>query len=368
MVVQPSPGASAVPLSIEPVIGWRLWCIEWDKKGGVVLTSPMRPYRWRPMVPNHAGCHRHVGKQVPTAGCMCGMYAVSRLDRLPTAFGVGSSTGVGVVGSVAMWGRVVEHAHGYRGQLAYPDRIRLICRECFFSGREGVPTRIERDPLGNPLPACETHAIPGRDHGSFSPDELQQMLLSTYAVDPLPVESLHEAGFGVGHPSPNTFAAAAKAEARELSRSGSGVITVALLIAAFFALRAMGVFSIPGTPEEVVAPSPAAVAGPFADDVVSLPPVELAHPRPERGGHRALLFGTLCGHRIGIAVQMMACGRARAELLGFYSSPPEPRRECNLGTAYSRKRNLSVCWFDLTDESGPPLDLLRLPGVHLDLA
>ncbi|HLA93885.1 MAG TPA: hypothetical protein VJO36_10150, partial [Actinomycetota bacterium] len=133
-------------------------------------------------------------------------------------------------------------------------------------------------------------------------------------------------------------------------------------------LRAMGVFSIPGTPEEVVAPSPAAVAGPFADDVVSLPPVELAHPRPERGGHRALLFGTLCGHRIGIAVQMMACGRARAELLGFYSSPPEPRRECNLGTAYSRKRNLSVCWFDLTDESGPPLDLLRLPGVHLDLA
>src|SRR3989337_554558 len=160
MVVQPSPGASAVPLSIEPVIGWRLWCIEWDKKGGVVLTSPMRPYGCRPMVPNHAGCHRHVGKQVPTAGCMCGMYAVSRLDRLPTAFGVGSSTGVGVGGSGPDVGR-------------------------------GVPTGIERDPLGNPLPACETHAIPGRDHGSFSPDELQQMLLSTYAVDPIPVESLH---------------------------------------------------------------------------------------------------------------------------------------------------------------------------------
>src|SRR3972149_12055055 len=101
MVSHPPPGASAVPLSIEPVIGWRLWGIEWDKKGGVVLPSPMRPYRWRPMVPNHAGCHRHVGKQVPTAGCMCGMYAGSRLDRLPTAVGGGSSTGGGGGGSGA---------------------------------------------------------------------------------------------------------------------------------------------------------------------------------------------------------------------------------------------------------------------------
>lgn len=136
MVARPSPGPPAAPLSIEPAIGWRAWCIEWDGEDGVSLTSPMQAYDWRPMQPNRAGCHSHSGKQVPNLGCGCGFYAVSSLERLPMAVGPTSNLAIGAVGSVAMWGRVVEHAAGYRGQLAYPDRIRLVCGRCLLAGRK----------------------------------------------------------------------------------------------------------------------------------------------------------------------------------------------------------------------------------------
>ncbi|MCI0634878.1 MAG: hypothetical protein L0206_13310 [Actinobacteria bacterium] len=120
MVAQPSPGASSIPLSIDPVIGWRLWCIRLDAHDVVSLTSPLKTgYVWRPMEPNHAGCAIHVGRGVPTFGCGCGLYAVSALERLSAAFGM-TGEAVGVVGSVAMWGRVVEHAAGTAGSSRTP--------------------------------------------------------------------------------------------------------------------------------------------------------------------------------------------------------------------------------------------------------
>ena len=39
-----------------------------------------------------------------------------------------------VVGRVALWGRVIEHEHGYRAEFAYPQRLALICQFCFWMG------------------------------------------------------------------------------------------------------------------------------------------------------------------------------------------------------------------------------------------
>jgi hypothetical protein len=371
MVVQPSPGASAIPLSIEPVIGWRLWCIDSDDDGRLVLTSPMQDHTWIPREASQAKCQRHRGRGIPNPTCGCGFYAVLRLDRLPRAFGITSHQAVGVVGSVAMWGRVIEHAAGYRSQKAYPDRIRLVCRACFLTGRDGVPTRIERDVIERLVPVCETHATPDANEGPLSPDEVQHMLMSAYAVDPLPLETLNEAGYLGGHPSPSRLLPAAKAELRELARTRLGIVTIALVVAAIVALRALGLFETPGAREIASSPrpSPVEVEAPSADDLDAGPPADLVHPSPDPGGHRAFTFGVVCGHRIGIAVQIMRCGRARAELFGVYESPPDRRSTCYMADAYTRKQNLSVCWLDFTDDPGPPLDLLRLPGVHLwDLA
>ena len=37
-----------------------------------------------------------------------------------------------MLGRVALWGRVIEHEHGFRAQYAYPQRLRLICQFCFW--------------------------------------------------------------------------------------------------------------------------------------------------------------------------------------------------------------------------------------------
>ena len=37
-----------------------------------------------------------------------------------------------MLGRVALWGRVIEHEHGYRARFAYPQRLRLLCQFCFW--------------------------------------------------------------------------------------------------------------------------------------------------------------------------------------------------------------------------------------------
>jgi hypothetical protein len=365
VVAQPSPGASAVPLEIEPVIGWRMWSIEWHGIGDPVLISPMRAHRWKPRQPNRAACIRHFGRQVPHQVCSCGMYAVSRVDRLPRAIGRIPSGSLGVVGSVAMWGRVVEHAMGYRGQLAYPQRIRLVCARCFLGGFDGVPTRIARGSANRAEPVCEAHAGPGGP--SVDPGELQQRLLDSYAVDLLPLETLHEAGYRRGPSSSGRLAPQVRTEARQLTRTSSGPSLLALLFIAYLILRAIGFNGGPGAPgetAELVEPAPATVlpGDRHLPDQVELVPRLSARERRYR-------FGAVCGHRTGGRVEVMDCGRPGAELFGFYQSPAEPKIGClRFESWYSRRPGFSVCWLDW-DLAAGPVRVLRLLGVHLwDLA
>ena len=48
----------------------------------------------------------------PTFTCKCGYYAMKHVADIPTAK---------VYGRVALWGRVIEHAAGFRAQYAYPQ-------------------------------------------------------------------------------------------------------------------------------------------------------------------------------------------------------------------------------------------------------
>ncbi|MCI0634879.1 MAG: hypothetical protein L0206_13315 [Actinobacteria bacterium] len=212
------------------------------------------------------------------------------------------------------------------------------------------------------------HATPRRSsRSSISPSELEQRLLSAYAVELLPVERLHEAGYRPGSPAPAIgCVATARAELRELVTGLAGVLAIAMMVVAVWGLWALGLFGLEGA--EDVPSEPAietvVVAGPFADDVDPRPPLALRHPILEPSD--VFSFGVVCGHRIGSRVDLKACGRPRAEIIGFYRSPPEPRRACvPAGHAYTRKRSFSVCWFDPEDGVGPGLELVRLPRVHL---
>ena len=358
MAAHPSPRPSGPPLSIEPVIGWRTWSIELNDDG-VCLTSPMQDYDWQPRQPNRARCRSHFGRQLPNPGCGCGLYAVSQLGRLPAA--VGAHLPFAAVGSVAMWGRVIEHTAGYRGELAYPDRIRLVCGRCFVARRDAVPTRVEHSNEGRVVPVCDAHATEDRLWlEGMTPAELEQEVLSAYAVDVLPLETLHRAGFRVGPVPPTGLIPNARAELRQLRRSRSVVAALVSLVAALLLVRALGLFPSPAAvdgPREVAAGVPIAIDQPFSDALHPVPTIERKGPVVRR--HHS--FGIVCADRVGDRADIVGCGRG--ELLGFYESPAKPRRTCKPGDAYSRRPGFTVCWLDVFDRR-PGLERLRLPGVR----
>jgi hypothetical protein len=98
-----------------------------------------------------------------------------------------------VLGTVAMWGRVVEHAAGYRAEYAYPQRLRLVCFICFW--REGPDHGpdcevVARRRGGRLVPLCARDLELCRRYGYptrrlLPARAVEQQLLSAYAVDVL---------------------------------------------------------------------------------------------------------------------------------------------------------------------------------------
>jgi hypothetical protein len=103
-----------VPDSAAPVAGWRIWNVA-DQGRGPELVSPVVRATWEHRVPITAACEAGC-RRSPSVRCGCGLYATARLDlRL---FGYRRETTV--LGCTALWGRVVEHRDGWRGQHGYP--------------------------------------------------------------------------------------------------------------------------------------------------------------------------------------------------------------------------------------------------------
>jgi hypothetical protein len=141
------------------------------------------------------------------------------------------------------------------------------------------------------------------------------------------------------------------------------VAALVSLVAALLIVRALGLFSSTGPgepPDSVGVAAPITADVPFPGSLDAWRPPERLHPVVERRHH---VFGLVCADRIGDRAILMACWRPRAELLGAYSWPPEPRGTCTFGNAYSRRPGFSVCWLDVEESLGP-LEFLRLPGVR----
>jgi hypothetical protein len=125
---------SAAPDYIEPVVGWRSWLVVREAEG-LRLRSIVYDALWLPGNELIARClHRRFSlpwsnrlEHVPPArGCRCGIYAAREPEEAATYFEgrLADSLGVHrVIGTVALWGRVVECTRGWRGSLAYPKMI-----------------------------------------------------------------------------------------------------------------------------------------------------------------------------------------------------------------------------------------------------
>lgn len=132
----PDPGLEGFPDFVVPLLGWRAWKLWVPPPGSdscptfssVILGTPWVPRRRFSAEHSFdlgARCHGLL-----ELGCSCGVYAFKDLaeafiyltnvrDRL-----LGMSVDV-ALGTVSLWGRVVECERGYKAQYAYPHHLYL---------------------------------------------------------------------------------------------------------------------------------------------------------------------------------------------------------------------------------------------------
>jgi hypothetical protein len=349
------------PLDPEPLIGWRAWRLE-RRDGQIRLASLTRADVWPPRDAMRARCPRQGHRGVPSPACTCGLYAADSPRALAGAGVFGLE--VGVVGPIAMWGRVVEHTNGARSAVAYPARLRLVCGTCLHTGLGAVDPRWVLARSTHLLPLCARHARRAPAGERIPAADVQADLLGTYAVDLLPRERLGDLGrpwarlsvLGVSVAGPLTALAA-------LVIKGAGILLqvfMALLLVSTVLSFAFGVIGavvdvVTGS-DDVTAAVPSAAAEPVPADPFPVVPaphggpkdasaaiVSAARPEPVPG------FAVVCGVGEGRRIGLVDCG-APSDLFGFATegSPRGAARDCIAGwVAYSRGEDHSICWHAL---------------------
>ena len=99
--------------SREPIIAWRDWSFLYPN----YLLDRGKFQAWEPRVRYEARCRANEEHLAPDLSCSCGIYAYNSRE------GVINDFPREIIGQVYLWGRVIEHEHGYRAQFAYPKSL-----------------------------------------------------------------------------------------------------------------------------------------------------------------------------------------------------------------------------------------------------
>jgi hypothetical protein len=182
----------AAPEYCEPLIGWRAWRAV-ERGGDVCLMSLFHRVRWPWLEALDSTCQawqlpwrrarrRH---HPPHTDCQCGIYA-STLEVASTyapALTSRTQAAHAIVGTVSLWGDVLEYSEGWRASLAYPEHLYVLYpassrtaeadRVAAHLERYGVPVETVR--------AWRTHEVA---------EELAQLVRGTAAA---PVSRIEKA-------------------------------------------------------------------------------------------------------------------------------------------------------------------------------
>jgi hypothetical protein len=185
----------------EAIDAWRTWTLAGARDGLDVLLYPIAGTgkAWPVRQPVAARCARRRNHAVPGVDCTCGIHATHAIDILRR------TRDPSVLGTVALWGRVAEHQHGWRAEFGYPQRVGLICQLCFWQ-RGASTSRCEivvRHRGGRMVPLCVPHLDLCRRYGYpvrrvLDAATVERAMLDAYAVDVLrwSVPSPSAAGIG----------------------------------------------------------------------------------------------------------------------------------------------------------------------------
>ena len=116
------------------VIGERTWKIHLIEDN-FYLRSVLWPFTWAPYTPFSAlnqcpVCLLDPNKFFVSPFCRCGIYSYKK-DFLEKRFNVKDTSSGLIMGDICLWGKVVEHKYGYRGQYGYPKKLYgFFCTVC----------------------------------------------------------------------------------------------------------------------------------------------------------------------------------------------------------------------------------------------
>ncbi len=323
-----------VATEIDAVTAWRGWSLV-EEDGQIRLSSLTRAESWMPRAPHAASCSKG-RRPTPQRRCRCGVYATTT----PEALGGLRSLPGGVVGEVSLWGRVIEHGHGYRAEIGYPGRLGLVCAGCLAEGtgrRADVVQRLEAGGRIRLLPWCAEHAP---TPAFATARDVESGLLSAYAVDPVSDEMIERIrSDGSGRPrerAPRRRAIVAAVTAATIA------LTAALLLAPRDAAPAArsapqrilrSAFSGPKTHERSVSHS--------EESLGAFPPYRIVIPARDEVG------SAICGRLDDGLVEPLDCRADGVNVYVFETAPAGAHRfgSCTERTELvTRQGDRLLCW------------------------
>jgi hypothetical protein len=133
----PEPTPARSPDYVHTLTAWRGWAVCAGQ-----LESLGTDFDWVPKRAQNAHC-QHENHVAPAMNCGCGFWSFKSLELLTEAL-KGYMDTVMVIGTVEIWGRVIECENGFRSEFAYPKELWLLDEDndlSQLSWKYGVPVR-----------------------------------------------------------------------------------------------------------------------------------------------------------------------------------------------------------------------------------